>query len=157
MNIGWHDLCLATKNIKSSTDFYKALGMQVTHETEHHVHLTNGNVDISLMTFLKSNLINFRGADVLAVRESFKAQGIEVEGEPRTYTKAEMGCDGTDWTTKDPEGNLVYFDTTEAEAEKSYQVRGFLDNIERQLETMGIESAAFGSFRDELTEKYVEG
>ncbi len=157
MNIGWHDLCFATKDIKASVAFYKALGMQVTHETEHHVHLTNGNFDISLMTFLTSNLINFRGGDVLAAYESFKEQGIDVEGEPRTYTKAQMGCDGADWNTKDPDGNLVYFDTTEDETEKSYQVRGFLDNVERQLETMGIESSVFGSFRDELTKKYVEG
>jgi hypothetical protein len=66
-----------------------------------------------------------------------------------------MGSDGIHWKTRDPEGNVVYFDTTNDEAERSAQVRVFLESTERQLRTMGLESSSFEAFKRELTDRYL--
>lgn len=43
------------------------------------------------------------------------AAGLELEGEPSRYTEEEYGSPGAHWQTKDPDGNFVYFDATDAE------------------------------------------
>lgn len=155
MNIGWYDLCLKTSDIDKSRAFYKALGMHVIVDRPNWVALTNGNLTICLMSFLERNLINFRGSDVAAVYDAMTAAGLELDGSPEEYTKEQMGSDGVHWTTFDPDGNAVYFDTTADEANISAHVRKFLDDTERQLEKMGIEAESFEALRDELSARYL--
>ena len=155
MNIGWHDICLKASNLEESKLFYQALGFDVTHDSDSWVHLSNGNLEISLMTFLEENWINFRGADVFAVYETLKEKGLTVEGAPELYKEDAMGADGAHWNTRDPEGNVVYFDTTTAEASQAKQVEYLVMTISRYLEKTGIESAVFPAFAEDLKERYL--
>ena len=107
------------------------------------------------MTFLQNNLITFRGADISAVHASYQSKGIEVVGSPEPYTAEKMGSDGMHWNTRDPDGNVVYFDTMAEEAPKSRKVERLLDDIERYLAKAGIESTTFAAFRAELTDRYL--
>ena len=54
----------------------------------------------------------------------------------------------------DPDGNVVYFDTTVEEAPKSMQVACLLADLERYLSRAGIESSKFAAFKAELLERY---
>jgi catechol 2,3-dioxygenase-like lactoylglutathione lyase family enzyme len=156
MEIGWHDLCLKTKNLAASRCFYEALGFDVLREDDHWVSLTNGNLKLSLMTFLDGNLLTFRGADVSAVQRALSDKELAPEGHVETYDERTMGQDGTHWRTTDPDGNPVYFDTMSSEATQAARVAVLLSSIERQLDRLGIESAGFEAFKEELTRGYLD-
>ena len=151
MNIGWHDICLKSENLAASKAFYQALGMDVLHDSDQWVHLSNGNTHISLMTFLAENWINFRGADVNAVHAALASQGIAAEGAPEAYSTEGSG---THWNTRDPEGNVIYFDTAADEAPRSKQVALLLTDLERYMAKAGIVSTTFAAFKEELEAKY---
>ena len=155
MYLGWHDLCLACKDIDASTAFYSALGMDVTRRQAGWVHLTTGDLHISLMGFLQHNMINFRGADVAAIHATATAGGLSLPGVPEAYSKEQMGCDGVHWRTSDPDGNVVYLDTTADEVPKSRLVERLLEDVETSLAKAGIESEAFAAFKAELTQRYL--
>ena len=157
MNIGWHSVCLKCRDLAASRAFYEALGMEVTHADDHWVQLTNGNLQLSLMTFLGENWITFRGADIDAVHAATRSKGISAEGAPEAYTADQMGSDGRHWNTRDPDGNVVYFDTTADEEPKSKQVESLLQDLERYLSNAGIESSSFAEFKTELTQRYITG
>lgn len=152
INIGWHDICLKTNKLEESKTFYESLGFTVTHDTEGWVHLSNGDLSISLMTFLGENWLNFRGADVSAIKAHLNEQQIKTEGNVETYL--EDGETGTHWQTRDPNGNVLYFDTTSHESSKAIEVNVLLANLERRLQVMGITSRHFDAFKAELIEQF---
>lgn len=154
MHSGWHSICLKTENMAQTRKFYEALGMQVTHDSEQWVQLTNGNMQLSLMTFLEQNWINFRGGDVYEIAEQLRAQGFTFDEAPSDYSKDEMGHDGQHWNVKDPEGNVVYFDTTVEEGEQSYCAQTLVQSIEDYMACAGLESDLFADFKRDLLSKY---
>ena len=152
VDIGWHDICLKTNNLEASKHFYEALGLEVTHDTEGWVHLTNGDISISLMTFLGENWLNFRGGNIEAIKAGLDEKQIKTEGKVETYV--EDGETGTHWQTRDPEGNMVYFDTTENEESKAMEVNVLLRNLERRLQVMGITSPHFDALKSDLEDRF---
>ena len=148
MDIGWHDICLKTNNMQATKAYYQALGLEVTHDSEGWVHLTNGDISISLMGFLSENWLNFRGGDIETIRARLQELDIEAPGKVETYF--EDGSTGTHWQSRDPEGNVVYFDTTEGEASKTMEVNVLLANLERRLKVMGVHSPHFDALKADL-------
>jgi hypothetical protein len=136
-------------------DFYVALGMEVVHDSEHWVAVTDGSLHLSLMNFIKENLITFRGTSVMEVHSSLRSKGVPVVGEPERYSKDQMGSEGTHWRTQDPEGNAVYFDTTAEEEPVAEHVRHLLTDCEMRLARAGISASTFAAFKEELTERYL--
>jgi catechol 2,3-dioxygenase-like lactoylglutathione lyase family enzyme len=152
LNIGWHDICLKTSNLEESKRFYQALGFTVTHDTDGWVHLSNGDLNISLMTFLGENWLNFRGANISGIKERLDELEIKAEGKVETYV--EDGETGTHWQTRDPDGNTLYFDTTSHETSKAMEVNVLLANLERRLQVMGVTSKHFDAFKADLANQY---
>lgn len=152
IDIGWHDICLKTSKLEECKRFYESLGFTVTHDTEGWVQLSNGDLNISLMTFLSENWLNFRGGDVLAIKAHLKEQGISTEGMAETYV--EDGATGTHWQTRDPNGNVVYFDTTSGETSKAMEVNVLLTNLERRLQVMGVSSPHFDALKADLLRQF---
>lgn len=152
MDIGWHDICLKTSNMEASKHFYQALGLDVTHDSEGWVHLTNGDISISLMTFLGENWLNFRGGDIEAIKARIDEKQIKAEGKIETYI--EDGETGTHWQTRDPDGNVIYFDTTQNEESKAMEVNVLLRNLERRLQVMGVASPHFDALRADLEDRF---
>lgn len=108
--------CLKTTDPKASRDWYRALGLEVGTTPEHkHVGMRTSDCRLDLMSFLPRNWLNFRGADVFRVYDQMTAAGLELEGKPERYSAEEYGSPGAHWRTKDPDGNVVYFDTTDPE------------------------------------------
>lgn len=153
MRAGFHSICLKTDDLSAMRRFYETLGMVTTHADDQWVQLTNGNLELSLMTFLEENWINIRGADVRETHQMARKAGLECEGEPEHYTAGQMGYDGWHWMTRDPAGNVVYFDTTDEEAPLSHRVKTLLEGIELQLDGLGLQSSTFQAFKDELIGK----
>ncbi len=113
---GYFNYCLKTSNTAVSRDFYTSLGIGVTgNNDENWVSLGTSDCSLSLMTFLDSNWLNFRGADVFKLYDRMQSSGFELEGNPARYTEEEFGMPGAHWSTRDPDGNVVYFDTSDQE------------------------------------------
>ena len=155
LNIGWHDICLKTRDINASKRFYEALGFTVNQDTDGWVQLSNGDLSISLMTFLGENWLNFRGGDINQIKSHLDKLDIQTEGRVETYL--EDGETGTHWQTKDPDGNVLYFDTTERETSKAIEVNALLANLERRLQVMGVTSEFFDAFKSDLESQFPVG
>ncbi len=153
-------LCLRTKDLEASRRFYEALGMEVVDEVpDVRVILRNGNFSVALMTFLDENLLNFRGTDVFAVYDSLKEKNLDLEGKPERYTREQhdAGADGESWSTKDPDGNVIFFDTNRNEQGEAFEQRRLselLRNTEQELLNIGASAECLQSFRTEILAKY---
>jgi tRNA-Thr(GGU) m(6)t(6)A37 methyltransferase TsaA len=111
---GTPTLCLKSRNLAESRRFYEALGMTVVEEVPGvRVVLRRGSFRLALMAFLDENWLNFRGGDVLAVRAHLENHGFPVGAEPERYERGARGADadGVCWSTRDADGNVVFFDT----------------------------------------------
>ncbi len=113
MEIGNFDLCLKAKDLKASTDFYKALGFENTKfQPEFGMSiLKRGELTLALYNEgISENVLNFRGGDVFKIAEELKAKGLEFEMDAQ---KESDGSDGA--TLRDPDGNLIYSNTCSGE------------------------------------------
>jgi len=117
MNIGGASLCLNVKNIKEAFDFYRLLGFEVEEE-----HLDENWAIISHRGFIlglfqgciEENLINFRGANIPALKNWLEEKNIKIEN------IESINEDGTgSFYIRDKDGNLIYMDTTPGELEES--------------------------------------
>ncbi len=138
--------CIKSEDTEKSRKFYEAMGLETGEPSEGgHIHMSTSCCDIDLMNFLPGNCFNFRGADVFRVYEQMAAAGLELEGEPVGYTKEEFGQPGGHWQTKDPEGNVVYFDTTDPELIEPgdpTRIKNVLERACRQIADTGVNPAA---------------
>lgn len=111
--LGRFEYCVNTKDAKASCEFYQRLGLTVSTdgladnyavvgcEVPHvfRVGLYQGHIS--------SNLLNFRGGDVFAIAKRLAAAGLKLTRGPE---KEADGSDGL-WLD-DPDGHLVYFNTS---------------------------------------------
>ena len=82
---------------------------------------------------------------------------MSLESEPTRYTAEEFGSPGAHWQTKDPDGNVVYFDTTDAELivpGDPAALKTVLERAHRQLRNVGAEEACVGAFQTEIMEPF---
>jgi catechol 2,3-dioxygenase-like lactoylglutathione lyase family enzyme len=158
--VGNFNLCLKTKDNAASRTFYQALGLEVTgNNDDKWVRVGNGDCEINLMTFLGQSWLNCRGADVFKVYEQLSAAGLELEGEPTRYTSEEMGgpASGAHWNTKDPDGNVVYFDTTDPELivpGESKAIETVLTGTQRNLRNIGADEDCMAAFQTEVLDRF---
>ena len=163
MYFGSPSLCLKTKDLEKSKHFYEAIGMEVVDEVPGlRVVLRNGHFALALMSFLDENLLNFRGADVFAVHSHLKESGLSLAGEPERYAKEQYDADadGECWSTKDPDGNTIFFDTNGNEQGAAFAQRRLAQlfkNTEQELINLGASEACLHSFRTEILAKYAQG
>lgn len=138
---GFFNYCIKTTDNETSAAWYRAVGLDVGDPSAgHHVHVGTSDCRIALMTFLPENWLNFRGGDVFQIFEWLSETGLPLEGEPARYTAEEFGTPGAHWQTRDPDGNQVYFDTTDEEliepGDKAI-VRRVLEAALEQLQDIG--------------------
>ncbi|MBT3427027.1 MAG: hypothetical protein HOL98_16405 [Gammaproteobacteria bacterium] len=85
------------------------------------------------------------------------ANGFELEGEPATYSQDETGLPGMHWQTKDPDGNVVYFDTTEPEQITTGDpklLKRVLYSALAQLKAIDADRACIDAYDTEIVEKF---
>ena len=142
MNSGELTLCLKCADLEASSRFYAALGLEVLERTAERVVLKSGHGRIALMSFLEENCLNFRGGDAFALHAAGVAAELELAGEPERYPAAKYGAtaDGACWSTYDPDGNNVFFDTNDAEtseAGRAERRRQLLEDTASVLQGLG--------------------
>lgn len=163
MYSGWPSLCLNVRDLDAATRFYEALGMEalpnVSFEGKRVV-IRSGAFRLGLFKGIGTNLLNFRGADVRAVHEELKARFPVLAGTPEAYP-ANPG-DGADhggwcWTTHDPDGNVLLFDTNESEEGEAFRMRrisGVLRDVEHELVALGASAECLEVFRTRLVDRF---
>ncbi len=160
MYVGSMTLCLQSKDLDASRRFYEALGMEVVDEVPgQRVVVRRGNLRLALMTFLGESCLNFRGADVFAVYASLREKGLDLAGKPEPYEREKYGADadGACWSTRDPDCNVILFDTNrgeEGEENRQRRVADLLRNTEQDLRDLGASADCLDAFRTEILAKY---
>lgn len=160
---GWPSLCLKVRDLEASRRFYTRMGMHVVSEVEGlTVILGYGTFRLALMTFLESNVLNFRAGDVFQVSTELKSEFPKLAGEAERYTreKYDADADGVCWSISDPDGNNVFFDTNELEVGPEY-VRSrslqILRGAAAELEMLGADPGLLDSLKREVIGPYSKG
>ncbi len=113
MDLGRFELCLNVADISASRHFYEKLGFEVTsgEEDEGWLQLQNSAVTIALYQgHIGSNLLNFRGLDVVKTADELVARGVALT-KPLMWRKTEARGLGS----SDPDGNVIYLNTMPGE------------------------------------------
>ena len=155
---GSFTLCLKTADNTASRSFYSALGLEVTgNNDETWVQMGNGDCQLALMSFLEANWLNFRGADPYAINARLLAVGFDLGGTPARYTEEEFGLPGAHWQTSDPDGNVVYFDTSDPERivpGAPDALKQVLERAHRQLLNIEADQDCLDVFTAEILSRY---
>lgn len=158
---GFFTYCFKTSDNRKSADFWAALGLDV--EVVHNdgwTEVGNGDCHFDLMTFLGANWMNFRGGDVFEIYRRLKTAGFDLEGEPSRYTAEERGGSGpgAHWKTEDPDGNVLYFDTTDSQlitpGDPKF-IAKVLRRAERQLKNIGVRDDCMSAFKAEILDPFL--
>ena len=121
--LGFYNLCLKTADLEGSVAFYERLGFARTGEDAPglRVSVGNGTDVLTFMTFLDTDVINFRGAHVHRLMTEIEAAGLCVTGynerpdqQPLMVDEAgvplpENACGH--FTVHDPDGHELFFNT----------------------------------------------
>lgn len=111
MHLGNLDICLSVKDMKKSSVFYQGLGFNIVYGTAESGCLVLAKDETRIGLYKNEpNMLNFRGANLDDVTAYLKANGMT------DVPEVELEADGsTGFTMKDPDGNLIYFNTAEGE------------------------------------------
>ena len=121
--LGFCNLCLKTGNLKESAAFYRELGFEPAGEDAPglRVSLANGPDVLTFMTFLETDVINFRGAHIHALMTEPDAAGLRVEGYNERADQQPLMVDEEGvplpenecghFTVHDPDGHELFFNT----------------------------------------------
>ena len=119
MNLGWCDVCINVENLKTSREFYEALGFQVVEGNweEGYFVVVNDAIRIGLYKgHFEGFMFNFRGGDVMANAKALTAKGLTFKTEG---TENKDG--GASATLLDPDGNVIFLDTHPDELDPEYR------------------------------------
>ena len=108
---------------------------------------------MKLLIFLEENWLNFRGVDIFEMYDRLQAAGLDLEGNPETYTSEEYGSPGAHWRTRDPDGNVVYFDTSEPEQIKPGDpalLKRVCETTLARLEAIAADPVCITTFKTEI-------
>lgn len=107
MHLGHLDICLSVADIKSSLAFYHGLGFQLVDGSGDggYAIIAKDETRIGLYSN-EPSMLNFRGSNLDDVVEYLRSNGMS------DIPDVEVEQDGsTGFTLKDPDGNLIYFNT----------------------------------------------
>lgn len=113
MELGKFDLCLRVKDLKKSTEFYKALGFENTKyepEVGMSIMKRNGLTFALYDRYITETTLNFRGGDVFKITAALKQRGFKFESDVTIEPDGSQGA-----SLRDPDGNLIYFNTAPGE------------------------------------------
>ncbi|MCB1646228.1 MAG: VOC family protein [Pseudomonadales bacterium] len=154
-------LCLKADNLEASRNFWLAMGLDVIdEESGNRIVMQRGMLTIALMPFLDRNLLNFRGADVEAIHQHMKARGLNVKGEPEQYTaeQYQADADGICWSTQDPDGNMILFDTNAEETTEEYRrerLAQALKGFEKELMDLDASDECLNAYREHMLARFL--
>lgn len=120
MNLGQLNLCVRVKSVSISTAFYLQLGFEIFEGSSKDgwVVMKSGTTRIGLFEqkFMGDDLMsmNFRGADVRALANNLTDAGVSLSSPLR-----EHGTRGGSCSIHDPDGNLIFFESSDQEIEAS--------------------------------------
>ena len=159
MYVGHAAWCLKVSNLLSAKRFYQGLGLEVFYEGDGTVLLRRGSLQLGLMTFLDDDMLNFRGEDAFAIQAHLQQQGLQPSGQPKRYDREEFdtGFEGACWSTKDPDGHVIFFDTHRGEMSKAAQqgrVEQVLKNTEQDLIDLGASDDCLAAFRQHVLSRF---
>lgn len=118
MRIGRLDVCLRVADVRASCRFYESLGFERVEGSpaDGWVVLFNEASRIGLFApaFMGHNSfsLNFRGGDIRLIAGAATEAGYRFEHGPRF-----LGDTGGSASIRDPDGYLVFFDTSQEEAD----------------------------------------
>ena len=118
MHLGHLDICLSVNDIQHSSSFYQGLGFTIVYGTAESgcLVLAKDETRIGLYTHSEPNMLNFRGANLDDVATYLRANGMS------DIPDVELEPDGsTGFTITDPDGNMIYFNTSEGEPDPNKQ------------------------------------
>ena len=125
MDLGEHYPCLNVQDLTRSIEFYQKLDFAITedHRSENWAVLQHNNMALCLFQgHIDENLINFRGGNIEAIHLEATSRGLK-------FTKpAHLEPDGS-WSAeiRDPDGNVIYFNTFPEEQEQYVRTRKLID------------------------------
>ncbi len=163
MDFGWTSLCLPARDLARSRRFYEALGMELVEEVPGlRIVLRNGPFRLALMTFLDAPLLNWRGGDAFAIHGAVTAALPDAPGEvPRRYRADDLenaaDADGACWSTRDPDGHEILFDTNAletGEVGRADRITRILRDTEQALERAGAPRACLDALRHDVIEPF---
>ena len=125
MDLGEYHPCLNVQDLTRSIDFYQKLDFTIIgdHRSENWAVLRHSNMILCLFQgHIDENLINFRGGDVEAIYSEAASRGLKFTEpahlEPDGSSSAEI---------RDPDGNVVYFNTFPVEREQYVRTGKLID------------------------------
>ncbi len=110
---GRFEYCLSVKNLAASALFYEQLGFRRTggNADEGWLILEHPSLVIGLFEgMFEGTLMNFRGADVFAIARELNSRDIPMTTDAHVESDGSVGA-----VIKDPDGNVLYFNTSEGE------------------------------------------
>ena len=125
MDLGEHYPCLNVQDLTRSIEFYQKLDFTIIedHTSENWAVLQHNNMALCLFQgHIDENLINFRGGNIEAIHKEATSRGLKL-------TKpARLEPDGS-WSAeiRDPDGNVIYFNTFPDEREKYVRTGKLID------------------------------
>ena len=121
--LGFCSICLRTDRLEEIVAFYRRLGFEPTGEDAPglRMSLANGPDVLTFMTFLKRNVINFRGAHIHYLMTRLQALGVHVTGYNEHPDEQPLMLDESGeplqdnecghFTVHDPDGHELFFNT----------------------------------------------
>ena len=162
MDAGQPSLCLKVRDLDVAREFYEALGLEIVNEVAGlRVVLRRGHFHLALMTFLDEDLLNFRGADPFAIHAAMSARIPGLEGSPERYRADDLeyhaDAEGACWTTRDPDGHVILFDTNsneEGDAARARRIDDLLRGTEQELRLLEADPALIETFGTQIVAKF---
>lgn len=112
-DLGALDVCLDVKSVRRSAVFYEKLGFAEVEGDgrKSWAVVVRGETRIGLFQgHIESNLLNFRGGDVEKIVAALRRRGLS------PFRVRRVGGNGSGSALlKDPDGNVIFFDTTPSE------------------------------------------
>ncbi|MFK7802454.1 MAG: VOC family protein [Anaerolineae bacterium] len=117
--------CLNVQDLEKSVDFYQKLGFKMTgdHRQENWAVLQHNNMALCLYQgHIVENMINFRGGDVETIVKEASAAGLEFENPAAQESDGSWGAE-----IRDPDGNVIYFNTFQDERDQYVKTGKLID------------------------------
>ncbi len=113
MEFGNFDLCLNVKSLEASTEFYKKLDFENTRFDAESGFSIMKRKDVTLALYddsIEETMLNFRGGNIEQIVKELENRGLKTEGGAVKESDGSMSA-----TLRDPDGNLIYYNTAPGE------------------------------------------